>query len=360
MMRLTVIRTLAMLAALATMLAAAPAGASDGTTSVVRRLADARSARETKLATIDELGSRLDDLLTRYEAVERRAGRAALDVARTSQAVRDAELQLADARGALEDGIRRAYELGPSTMVQAMLSADSFADAAMSQEYTSRALGIGAATVEAHVEAVDHLRRDMAAAEAARVALAPRQRRLAAMLEELRATLAEAQAIAERLGLRIDHLQEQARAVAEAASREVGRNLLQTGATGEDQVALLALLGPTGGRTCDTPPGLVDTGKRLTGYASWYGWEFAGQSTANGAIFDPTLFTAANRWLPFGTFLRVRYGDRCAIVLVNDRGPYGHLERVIDLSWAAADYLGVGVSYVQADILLPAGDLPDA
>ena len=70
-------------------------------------------------------------------------------------------------------------------------------------------------------------------------------------------------------------------------------------------------------------------------------------------IFDPRLFTAANRWLPFGTFLRVTYGGRCAIVLVNDRGPYGNEERVIDLSEAAAQYLGVGVSYVHAEILVP-------
>lgn len=61
----------------------------------------------------------------------------------------------------------------------------------------------------------------------------------------------------------------------------------------------------------------------------------------------------ANRWLPFGTFLRVRHGDRCVIVLMNHRGPYGRLERVIDLSQTAADYQGVGVSWVRAEILLP-------
>ena len=40
-------------------------------------------------------------------------------------------------------------------------------------------------------------------------------------------------------------------------------------------------------------------------------------------------------------------------MLVNDRGPYGNEERVIDLSEAAAKYLGVGVSYVHAEILVP-------
>jgi rare lipoprotein A len=38
------------------------------------------------------------------------------------------------------------------------------------------------------------------------------------------------------------------------------------------------------------------------------------------------------------------------VVLVNDRGPY--IEgRVIDLSMAAAKYLGVGVTGVQVDVL---------
>ena len=41
-------------------------------------------------------------------------------------------------------------------------------------------------------------------------------------------------------------------------------------------------------------------------------------------------------------------------MLVNDRGPYGDYRRVMDLSWAAAKYLGVGVSPVTADILVPA------
>ena len=89
------------------------------------------------------------------------------------------------------------------------------------------------------------------------------------------------------------------------------------------------------------------------GYASWYGWEFRGQPTATGAIFDPRLFTAANRSLPFGTFLRVSYEGKSAIVLVNDSGPSGRLERVIDLTEEAADYLGVGVSWVNAEILVP-------
>ena len=52
----------------------------------------------------------------------------------------------------------------------------------------------------------------------------------------------------------------------------------------------------------------------------------------------------------------MHYKDRCAIVLVNDRGPYGY-GRSFDLSEGAADYLGyirAGVVFVTADLLVPA------
>jgi hypothetical protein len=177
------------------------------------------------------------------------------------------------------------------------------------------------------------------------------------MLGVMQAKVDEATEIAERAHLEAEieaQRQEVAAAVARTGSWDLG--VIDYG---QDQSHLLALLGPTGGRTCETPEGLLETGQAFEGYASWYGWEFGGQPTATGAIFDPRLFTVANRWLPFGTFLRVRNGDRCAIVLVNDRGPYGRLERVLDLSQAAAQYLGVGVSWVNAEILVPADSLPD-
>jgi rare lipoprotein A len=118
-----------------------------------------------------------------------------------------------------------------------------------------------------------------------------------------------------------------------------------------DQSALLALLGPDGGRGCDIPSGLQQTGQGFSGQASFYGEEFAGQPTATGAIFVPELFTAAHLTLPLPSFLHVRYGGKCATVLVNDRGPYVK-GRVLDLSQGAAQYLGLpGVDVVEAEIL---------
>jgi rare lipoprotein A len=77
------------------------------------------------------------------------------------------------------------------------------------------------------------------------------------------------------------------------------------------------------------------------GMASWYGARFAGHRTANGERFDPSELTAAHRTLPFGTRVRVTDADGDSVIVrINDRGPFAR-GRVIDLSRAAADELGL-------------------
>lgn len=79
-----------------------------------------------------------------------------------------------------------------------------------------------------------------------------------------------------------------------------------------------------------------------TGMASFYGRELAGNRTASGDRFDPTQLTAAHRTLPLGSQVRVTNpaNGQSVIVTVNDRGPF-HSNRLIDLSKAAADKIGI-------------------
>ncbi|HUJ57070.1 MAG TPA: septal ring lytic transglycosylase RlpA family protein [Kofleriaceae bacterium] len=89
------------------------------------------------------------------------------------------------------------------------------------------------------------------------------------------------------------------------------------------------------------------------GYASWYGET---QMTASGERFDKHALTAAHRTLPLGTRVRVTNtrNGRSVIVRINDRGPYGHASRIIDLSEAAARVLGMidaGVAPVELQVL---------
>ncbi len=77
-----------------------------------------------------------------------------------------------------------------------------------------------------------------------------------------------------------------------------------------------------------------------TGWASWYGPNFAGRQTANGEIFDPSQLTAAHQYLPFGTLLRVTNlsNNLTVVVRINDRGPFLK-NRIIDLSRYAAEQI---------------------
>jgi len=80
-----------------------------------------------------------------------------------------------------------------------------------------------------------------------------------------------------------------------------------------------------------------------TGRASWYGRLFQGHPTANGENFDMNDLTCAHRSLPMGALVRVTNlsNSKTVVVRVNDRGPIAR-SRVVDLSYAAAQFLGFG------------------
>ncbi len=89
-----------------------------------------------------------------------------------------------------------------------------------------------------------------------------------------------------------------------------------------------------------------------TGTASWYGYETVrqkgGRMTANGEVFNPEWLTAAHKYLPLPTHVKVTNleNNRSVIVRVNDRGPFpsdrnpASVDRIIDVSSGAAKKLG--------------------
>jgi rare lipoprotein A len=92
-----------------------------------------------------------------------------------------------------------------------------------------------------------------------------------------------------------------------------------------------------------------------TGMASWYGKKFHGRKTSNMEVFDMYKMTAAHRTLPLPSYVEVTNLDnnKKVIVRVNDRGPFVG-DRIIDLSWAAAKYLGYdqkGVTQVHIKLI---------
>ena len=103
-----------------------------------------------------------------------------------------------------------------------------------------------------------------------------------------------------------------------------------------------------------------------TGMASWYGYETlqqnGGYMTANGEAFNPNGLTAAHKYLPLPTHVKVTNleNHRSIIVRVNDRGPFSSEhnprsgDRVIDLSAGAAKRLGFygkGTTKVKVEVI---------
>lgn len=88
----------------------------------------------------------------------------------------------------------------------------------------------------------------------------------------------------------------------------------------------------------------------VAGRASFYGKRFTGRRTASGKTFHHENLSAASNRYPLGTVVAVRrpFSAYCVVVRINDR--MGHRGRVIDLSRAAAELLGmveVGVTDVE-------------
>jgi rare lipoprotein A len=93
------------------------------------------------------------------------------------------------------------------------------------------------------------------------------------------------------------------------------------------------------------------------GIASWYGGEFHGRATSSGEIYDMYQLTCAHNTLPLGTTVMVTNieNGRSIELKVNDRGPFVK-ERIIDLSYAAAQILGMwekGTAYVKVEVIGP-------
>ena len=93
------------------------------------------------------------------------------------------------------------------------------------------------------------------------------------------------------------------------------------------------------------------------GIASWYGQQHQGLKMANGKRFDRRKLTAASWYVPLGTVLRVvnLENGRAVTVTVTDRGPNLRLNRIVDLSEAAArqlDYVEKGLTRVYVSPVL--------
>src|ERR1700739_4850589 len=129
-------------------------------------------------------------------------------------------------------------------------------------------------------------------------------------------------------------------------------------------MAMLVLVATVGAAPATKDPKSTKTSRSTKpekpyeiGRASWYGKPFHGRTTASGEPYDMFQFTAAHRYLPLGTWVKVTNlrNGRWVTVRVNDRGPVPE-NRIIDLSYGAAamlEFRHEGVERVRLDIVTP-------
>lgn len=94
---------------------------------------------------------------------------------------------------------------------------------------------------------------------------------------------------------------------------------------------------------------------KATGIASWYGDRFHNKLTASGEIFNKHKMTAAHKFLPIPSIVKVTNlaNNKSIKVKVNDRGPFID-NRIIDLSERAAKLLGFreqGLANVRVELI---------
>ena len=290
------------------------------------------------------LGAHVSELETDLAAANSRAERLRGKMEQTSRQLGLLELQkheLDEAHAeALDRFVSRAvtsYKEGPGSRLELLLGARTMSELLTMAETQMRAADRDSAAVAELIETKDALDGRQTMIDRRQIDMASQAVAVETVSTELAAIVAQRQATLTEVVGKIRAIERQARLAAAASARP-------------DQ-AFLELLAPAGPAP-EIPDGFAPTGVSFEGVASWYGPGFEGNHTASGDVFDPNLYTAASRDLPLGTWLFVRHGTSGVVVLVNDRGPF--IEgRILDLSQAAAESLGIGgLGWIEAELLI--------
>ena len=301
--------------------------------------ADLETVRARAQSVADEvtgLERRLDDLRQRREGLDQRIVELSGQIGSLEAEIHDIELELEGARDLYVERAIESYKSGTTGMrLEMLLAAESISELIAVAEINSVAVSIDGrrlqeledarVDIEDAQDALDERKQDQIEARAELEAVGTE---ITSALDDRRSLLAE-------LTDEVKELERAARRAAETSP--VPTTIQQT----------LPAASSTG-----LPVGYASTGVHFGGVASWYGPGFAGNSTANGEIFDPMGMTAASKELPFNTLLYVKFNGRGVVVRINDRGPYVG-DRILDLSQGAAQAIGLsGIGWVDATIVL--------
>jgi 3D (Asp-Asp-Asp) domain-containing protein len=326
-------------------------GASTGTAAADPGAGLAAPAHPT-VADLSQLSAALADASSKAAAAAADAQRISAQQMSLFVARDGAADELAAARKALGEDVRRLYIAGASNPLRQVFGVTP--DLTGFGRVRSSVLGVDTTLIErakAADRALNRLEKQAAADRRAVLARAAvmetAQERARSLLDQAETAYAKDQAVQAYLTALRRALDEQAQQVAKAVAPvwESGGPVQSLG----DQEPIVRLLEDT--PEGQLPAGYHSTGQVLSGIASWYGPGFVGHPTSTGTPYDPERLTAAMLAVPLGTVVHVTSSDgRSVNVLVNDHGPYVD-GRVIDLSHRAAQILGIGLGPVTVEVL---------
>jgi rare lipoprotein A len=276
---------------------------------------------------------------------------ASIERAGQEMAVLEVEIHEADAayRRTVDRFVERAvesYKAGSTGRLSLLLSAENLTDMYTILEASSQAAELDSDALEELLDAKRRAERAQADLDRRKQRLLTAQTRIDAVHDDMAVTLAQRRATFDELNDRIKELERQQ---LERLREQAGELVPGVPAAWATHAAdRLEGTGPANG----VPKEFISTGVTFEGEASWYGPGFEGNRTANGDVFDSSLYTAASKELPLGSYLYIEHEGRGVVVYVNDRGPYAG-DRVLDLSRASAQAIGItGVGWVGAEVIL--------
>lgn len=308
----------------------------DRVTDLERRLSDLERRREELAAAVGTSSARIGALELRLDQAER-----SVDAAREIIEERAVEVYKSSITGHDLEMLLSAQNMHELEVIAQVQAAAAHADDSALEDFEQRA--------EQAELTQDELETRKARLLASEQEVASLEEEIAGSLDTRRAVLAELSEDIEALQAAAEQAAREAR---EQAERDATHPVIPSGlpAPTGDLAARLVGTGPTN----SIPDLFTTTGVTFEGEASWYGPGFEGNLTANGDVYDSSLFTAASKTLPLNTYLYIEYKGRGCVVLVNDRGPYVG-ERILDLSRGTAQAIGMehaGIGWVTAEILV--------
>lgn len=309
--------------ALLAALTGAPATAAD--------LGTLRDSAASIAGTVSELEAKIATLEAEDRGIQSRIDTTSAELNQIEHELEEAEAAFDEAEARYVELAISAYKTDDPTQLALILSSDTLDD-------MSRVAQVASFRAGAMSESIVDLGRAQVAAEQAQRALSLRRDRLIAAQARADELTAEVRSVLDQRKEKLASLRQQIKQL-QAEVLQSSRSQLHQSLTGS---------GPSLG----VPEGFRGTGIVIEGIASWYGPGFEGNTTANGEIFDSSLYTVASKELPFGTWLFVQHEGRGVVVVVNDRGPYVG-DRILDLSRAAAEAIGIsGIGWVRAEVIL--------